>query len=455
MCYDFETISGGTATEGTDYLKIPKATYWMQIGKRVDKPFVRIIDDSVPDDGETVKVKISNAHLCDDASMTLSITRAEATGTIRNTDPLPQAPMARFGRTAAVHVVEHIEERMVDCSHRGLQEHSCGSFDITGVEYSATPLSVADAYVEGALLTLVYDAALDGGSVPSGGDFVVLAGPPGRASAVPVTAVSVGGAAVALTLAHPVLPGETVLLSYLVASMHPVQDASGVRAAPLPDMAVRNETPPSTDAVDVVVSPSEIDVPAAHRPAVDLSPWLADGGASAPLGRLDLSSRAVADVSALAGLTELRVLNLGDNAVADLAPLSGLTGLRVLDLSSNAVADVGPLAGLTGLERLDLSGNRIADVSALSGLTRLEVLLLDGNGVADVLPLWSLQGWCTWGCRTTGLTRSGCWRNCGRSSGSISAATAYRTCLPWGICRSLCGCGCPATRSRTRPRWAD
>ena len=82
VCYDFETISGGTATEGTDYLKIPKAMYWMQIGKQVDKPFVRIIDDSVNDDGETVKVKISNARLCDDASRTISITRAEATGTI-------------------------------------------------------------------------------------------------------------------------------------------------------------------------------------------------------------------------------------------------------------------------------------------------------------------------------------------------------------------------------------
>ena len=87
VCYDFETISGGNATEGLDYLKIPKATYWMQIGKRVDKPFVRIIDDSVNDNGETVKVKISNARLCDDASQTLSITRAEATGTIRNTEP--------------------------------------------------------------------------------------------------------------------------------------------------------------------------------------------------------------------------------------------------------------------------------------------------------------------------------------------------------------------------------
>ena len=101
VCYDFETISGGTAEEGTDYLKFPKATYWMQIGKRVDKPFVRIIDDRVNDNGETVKVKISNARLCNDTSQTLSITMAEATGTIRNSDPLPRALMARFGRTVA------------------------------------------------------------------------------------------------------------------------------------------------------------------------------------------------------------------------------------------------------------------------------------------------------------------------------------------------------------------
>ena len=93
VCYDFESISGGTATEGMDYSKRPKVGQWMQIGKRVDKPFVRIIDDSENDNGETVKVKISNARLCNDASQTLSITRAEATGTIRNSDPLPQALM--------------------------------------------------------------------------------------------------------------------------------------------------------------------------------------------------------------------------------------------------------------------------------------------------------------------------------------------------------------------------
>ena len=126
VCYDFEAISGGTAAEGTDYLKFPKATYWMQIGKRVDKPFVRIIDDSVNDNGETVKVKISNARLCDAPSQTLEITRAEATGTIRNTDPLPQALMARFGRTAAVHVVDHVEERLAAPREVGLEAQVAG-----------------------------------------------------------------------------------------------------------------------------------------------------------------------------------------------------------------------------------------------------------------------------------------------------------------------------------------
>ena len=126
VCYDFETISGGTATEGTDYLKFPKATYWMQIGKRVDTPFVRLIDDSVNDNGETVKVKISNAHVCGDPSQTVSITRAEATGTIRNTDPLPRALMARFGRTAAVHVVEHVEERLAAPREVGVEAQVAG-----------------------------------------------------------------------------------------------------------------------------------------------------------------------------------------------------------------------------------------------------------------------------------------------------------------------------------------
>ena len=257
----------------------------------------------------------------------------------------------------------------------------------------ASAVVFADAWVSGPLVTLRYDAALDGGSTPAPADFAVLASRSHAVAQVPASAVRVAADTVLLVLARPVQREETVTLSYLAAPMHPVQDAAGRAAAPLADVAVRNDTPAAALGAgaageDITVPPSPAAPPGT---APDLSPWLADGGASAPLGRLDLSGRVLPDPAALATLTGLRELNLGDNAVADLAPLSGLTGLRVLDLSSNAVADVGPLAALTGLERLDLSGNRIADVSALSGLTGLEVLVLNGNRIDDVLPLWSLQ----------------------------------------------------------------
>ena len=126
VCYDFETISGGTAEEGRDYSKRPKVGQWVQIGKRVDKPFVRIIDDSVNDNGETVKVKISNARLCDDASQTVSITRAEATGTINNSDPIPQAWIARFGRTVAEQVLDAVESRMTAARAPGVEVSLAG-----------------------------------------------------------------------------------------------------------------------------------------------------------------------------------------------------------------------------------------------------------------------------------------------------------------------------------------
>ena len=334
VCYDFETISGGTAMEGTDYLKFPKATYWMQIGKRVDKPFVRIIDDSVNDNGETVKVKISNARLCNDASQTLSITRAEATGTIRNSDPLPA------------------EE--------------------------------ANLSVAGPLLTLGYPGPLDVGSKPSPRDFVVSAEAPGGAKdMVAVAAVSLHGPDVFLQLGRPVAPDETVVLTYLTAAMHPIHDAAGLLAAPLADEPVRNDTGASGPLAEAALA-------AGTAIPVPLAELLEAAQEGAGTERLDLSSRNLTDLSALAGLTDLRELDLSDNAITDLSPLAGLTGLEVLNLSGNRIADLWPLAGLTALERLSLADNRIADLSPLAGLTGLEVLNLSGNRIADLWPLAGL-----------------------------------------------------------------
>ena len=93
----------------------------MWIGDATDEQTVRIIDDAVNDDGETVKVRISNARLekedddgdpTNDVVKVLDITRAVATGTIHNEGSLQRARLARFGRTVGTHVTDAVSERM-------------------------------------------------------------------------------------------------------------------------------------------------------------------------------------------------------------------------------------------------------------------------------------------------------------------------------------------------------
>ena len=66
---------------------------------------VTVLDDSHDDGGETLTLTLSNAS-------NGVLTDATATGTIENSDAMPRALMARFGRTAAVHIVEQVEERV-------------------------------------------------------------------------------------------------------------------------------------------------------------------------------------------------------------------------------------------------------------------------------------------------------------------------------------------------------
>ena len=64
-----------------------------------------MLDDSHDEGDEALTLRLSNAsggRLAD----------AEATGTIENTDPLPRALLARFGRATALHVMEQVEERL-------------------------------------------------------------------------------------------------------------------------------------------------------------------------------------------------------------------------------------------------------------------------------------------------------------------------------------------------------
>ena len=82
---DFETISGGTATEGEDYHARRTYTHVILAGDRTAQMGFALIEDTVAAAGETVKVRLSNARVVDaygDKIKDIDITRDEATGTI-------------------------------------------------------------------------------------------------------------------------------------------------------------------------------------------------------------------------------------------------------------------------------------------------------------------------------------------------------------------------------------
>ena len=103
LTVDYAT-SDGTATAGTDYTAV-SGTLTFTAGESSKTIEVTVLDDSHDEGEETLTLRLS------DPSGGV-LTDSEATGTIENRDPMPKAFMARFGRTAAVHVVEQVQERI-------------------------------------------------------------------------------------------------------------------------------------------------------------------------------------------------------------------------------------------------------------------------------------------------------------------------------------------------------
>ncbi len=100
---DYQTVNG-TASAGTDYTAT-NGTLTFEAGESSKTVEVAVLDDSHDEGEETMTLRLSNpseGRLAD----------AEATGTIENTDPLPRALLARFGRATALHVMEQVEERL-------------------------------------------------------------------------------------------------------------------------------------------------------------------------------------------------------------------------------------------------------------------------------------------------------------------------------------------------------
>ena len=100
---DYAT-SDGTARAGEDYTAV-SGTLTFEARERSKTVPVSVHGDAHDEGPETLTLTLSNASgaWIDDAT---------ATGTIVNTDPVPKAWIARFGRTVAEQVLEAVEARM-------------------------------------------------------------------------------------------------------------------------------------------------------------------------------------------------------------------------------------------------------------------------------------------------------------------------------------------------------
>ena len=95
---------GGNATEGMDYTGIGGDLYF-EPGETSKTIAVVVLSDSYDEGEEYFNILLYGAESAE-------ITDDTGKGVIVNTGPMPRALMARFGRAAAMQVVEHVEERL-------------------------------------------------------------------------------------------------------------------------------------------------------------------------------------------------------------------------------------------------------------------------------------------------------------------------------------------------------
>ena len=100
---DYATADG-TAKAGEDYTAT-SGTLTFAAGERVKTVSVPILDDGHDEGHETFSLRLSNVAGAREGDL-------EATGTIENTDKMPKAWLARFGRTVAEQVVDGVQARL-------------------------------------------------------------------------------------------------------------------------------------------------------------------------------------------------------------------------------------------------------------------------------------------------------------------------------------------------------
>ena len=124
--------SDGTATADVDYTET-SGTLTFAAGETAKTVSVPVLNDALDEGSETVTLTLSNPA----PSAYVHLDDAEATGTIDNSDPMPKAWLARFGRTVAEQVLDAVGSRLESGRAAGTEVRLAG-------ERIGSSLSAAD-----------------------------------------------------------------------------------------------------------------------------------------------------------------------------------------------------------------------------------------------------------------------------------------------------------------------
>ena len=124
-----------------------------------------------------------------------------------------------------------------------------------------------------------------------------------------------------------------------------------------------------------------------NNPLIDDISGLAD---MTKLKLLQLPKPLITDITPLSRLTNLVELDIRENQIRDITPLANLTNLRALTISVNPITDITPLSRLTNLVELYMWECQISDITAIVNMTQLEYFTASKNKITDITPLTNL-----------------------------------------------------------------
>ena len=133
------------------------------------------------------------------------------------------------------------QARFADADQAGLP---VATFNMSIDNRTDTAPVVSSAVISGATLTLTFDQALDGNSVPASSAFSVSL----DGTAAAVSAIAVSASTVTLTISSNAAPTAAVKVSYAKPAMNPLRDSSQLNVASFSNLAAANRTIPSATA---------------------------------------------------------------------------------------------------------------------------------------------------------------------------------------------------------------